>query len=398
MIYQFGTDISIDGLIKPCAVALTPIPKNLLPATKTIDYPEVDKYENTFTTPKPQFCPYCNQRQESKLAQIRHVKKCHQNIPTHMCRNCQTFFKTKSERDDHFQQVHSATHSCLVCSKTFIGPREKLNRHIIRMHANEVIKCNYDKLCSAYFKTDKERSIHIEAYHESRANSVRCVYCKKKTSKLSYSQHVRLNHDSIAIRCAYTTKCATYFLTQEEREEHISEVHEKHVTKVKCTVCNLFVDRRYVYNHMSRQHGIDIKSNKQAKGAAILNVVCPYCQCKVNWNLADSHIRRNHNARPIKCIYKCGMYFLNDEDHTDHISKIHPNKIIEKPAKPTNCIYCGKLVQCLSSHMKNCHYKIAIRCSYFRCVTYFHSIEEKEKHLMEFHTEMEKLKHHQCSK
>ncbi|XP_065336606.1 zinc finger Y-chromosomal protein-like [Cloeon dipterum] len=60
------------------------------------------------------------------------------------------------------------------------------------------------------------------------------------------------------------------------------------------------------------------------------------------------------------------------------------------------CFYCGKGVANISIHVRNMH-EDAIRCDHHNCVTYFHTVEEKESHTKELHEKSKAKKIFKCN-
>ncbi|XP_065336584.1 zinc finger protein 91-like [Cloeon dipterum] len=66
------------------------------------------------------------------------------------------------------------------------------------------------------------------------------------------------------------------------------------------------------------------------------------------------------------------------EENAEHEANPDGRKIKNK------CFYCGKVVSRIGKHMRKMH-ENAIRCDNRKCVTYFHTFEEKDKHTKEVH-------------
>jgi hypothetical protein len=256
-------------------------------------------------------------------------------------------------------------------------------------HANEFFECDYYTNCGKVFKTEEERKSHILNVHEFGSKLAKCIYCKKMYS--NFSKHMRRHHSLEAIRCKY---CATYFHSEEDREKHHTEVHESDTKeKSKCSICGKFISSDTIYAHMRRIHDIDLVPGDKSKSS---HYECPYCDAKVK-NLGK-HISYNHKSIAIRCKkVNCKTYFVSDEERRQHVLNVHSTatKVMKKKVQ---CLYCGKEIVKFRKHVREKHAKIAIRCKYKKCVSYFHSSNEREKHYLEKHPVMEKLKWFSCDK
>jgi len=143
----------------------------------------------------------------------------------------------------------------------------------------------------------------------------------------------------------------------DERQKHISQVHESGENKIKCVYCRKL---------------IGIKSS--------------------NW-----HMKHYHKNEAIRCFKRlCGAYFYTEEKRRKHVEEIH-----ESQEKEQQCLYCGKTyrnVAVLNVHMHNVHSSIKIKCKSYGCYMYFHSQFEHDLHFEEVHGEKENLKKYEWQK
>ncbi|XP_065336603.1 uncharacterized protein LOC135937380 [Cloeon dipterum] len=78
------------------------------------------------------------------------------------------------------------------------------------------------------------------------------------------------------------------------------------------------------------------------------------------------------------------------DENAEHVTKSDGQKSGRK------CFYCGKMVANIGSHMRKMHAN-AIRCDYRKCVTYFHTFEEKVIHTKEVHEKSQAKKMFKCN-
>jgi hypothetical protein len=363
-------------------VAITPIPDPDLPERDTKEECNDDRTINRHY--KPQDCPYCDQHFPSKISLHLHVRSCHENITTFRCCPCYLYFKSVEERSKHSKEHHRQI--CFLCRKSFHRPSYLLI-HMRNMHANEFFECKYNVHCGKVFKTEEERKSHIINVHKSGPKPAKCIYCKKMYFGLSW--HIRRHHNLEAIKCKY---CVTYFHSEEDREKHHVEVHERD-EKSQCSICGKFLSSNFIYGHMRNIHDIDLVSGNKSKSS---HSECPYCDAKVK-NLGH-HIWCYHKSIAIKCkkVY-CKTYFLSDEERRQHVLNVH-STATKVTKKKVECFYCGEEIMNYFRHVKQKHAKIAIRCKYIKCVSYFNSSNERVKHYLEKHSVTEKLKWFSCNK
>jgi hypothetical protein len=370
-------------VIKPCAVVISPLPRK----EEDESTASVVTFKVTIThgNAVPQDCPYCGVHYPSKISLSRHIKMTHQNVKTYYCNVCSLYFKTEEQELIHRKETHQSSYQCIVC-RTNCKSRYILRLHIQEKHANEVFICKYNFRCVKYFMSEEERNAHVAKVHESQSNSMQCIYCKKFICKKGFAAHMKIFHNSVAIRCEYSRLCCAYFRSEEERSKHYDEVHEGFTkNRVRCNICKILVRASNYSKHLIIRHKVNTKIPKKEK--------CPYCETLVLDCLMEQHVNQNHKSIVIKCSFNCGKFFVNEQERQEHILKFHSTNRNVK----TKCFYCGKMVKRYPEHIQCKHSKIAIRCNYPRCVTYFHS-QEKKMHFEERHLQLEELKQFHCSK
>jgi hypothetical protein len=343
--------------------------------------------------PQPQDCLYCDQHFPSKKSLFLHVNSCHSNIEAFYCTSCKLYFKSKEEKWVHFKEQHSEKHKCILCSKAF-SMTTHLRSHLQKNHVNQFFECKYNMTCCKFFKTKEERKSHILNVHESRPDLIKCIYCKKMFTPRFLTKHIKCGHKSIAIKCEYAKTCHVYFHSEEDRKKHYMNVHESdEKVKTKCPVCSKFMVSKSIYYHMRFIHNIHLSKEGKLNSPLCIFQKCPYCDAKIQ--SLGHHVSKQHKNVAIKCNFRCETYFLNEEERRQHILQAHSTTNVKSKIK---CFYCGIMVSNYAQHIGKRHTKIAIRCKYRLCVTYFHSADERKKHYDEKHLMMEKLKRFSCSK
>jgi KRAB domain-containing zinc finger protein len=378
-------------------VAIAPIHSNVLLEAAVECYPATNVGTNLKL--RQHVCPYCQIDFSSKASMRRHIRTLHRNIKIIFCSYCKKYFKSGEEKEIHRKEHHSVRYPCMVCSKSF-SHWYLMHAHLRKKHANEIFECKYISTCASFFKTEEERSMHIIKVHESREDSVRCIYCKKFVRSYYLKDHIRIQHNSVAIKCEYLQKCPTYFLSKKERDEHYLKVHESDTKdRVKCAICCKMVCSSRIYIHMRCYHKLEISLGARAKGVDPQFENCLYCNCVIEKRLMHYHVSYNHKSIAIKCNFRCGKYFQSVEKRQEHILKVHSTrKKVGKKGIEQKCLYCGKIVRYYRHHLNHNHSSIIIRCKYLFCVTYFHTKEEREKHYVSEHSILNQMQPVNCTK
>jgi len=339
-----------------------------------------------------------------------HIKNQHQaeKIQCKFNYRCTIYFKTEEDKQKHIVKVHQSETKCVYCKKTI----NNLSRHVRKLHGNEAIKCNFHQACPTYFLSIEEREKHILEDHKTGATRKFCIYCKKMFQCLA--KHIRSHHKSEAIKCNYNKKCGFYFRTEQERRKHIEKVHEKNTGKLmKCIYCQRTTS--YLSRHVRIHHEQEAiqcnlncttyflsQEDKQKHISQVHKkkntVKCIYCE-KMLRDKQWQHMKICHKDVAIKCNFsiKCPTYFHTEEERDQHVLKIHQTA---KPAEEIECLYCGKMFFIRDTyfhHIKFKHSDVKIKCGYSRCGEYFHTHEDREKHFQKVHAEIEILKKYLCN-
>jgi len=110
------------------------------------------------------------------------------------------------------------------------------------------------------------------------------------------------------------------------------------------------------------------------------------------------HMKVHHKEIAIKCNFKkhCPAYFHSLEERDKHVFEVHMEG---KNLKEINCVYCEEsfLVRAhLFQHVAQKHSEVEIKCSVLKCREYFRTQEDREKHFEEVHAEVENSKMYKC--
>jgi len=249
-----------------------------------------------------------------------------------------------------FQNVN-----CIYCSKKVF--KSHILGHMRTVHPKTFIKCPQHG-CSTFFENEKNKEEHLLRVHATYDRKVKkCVYCGAylKDHKTQWS-HMKLIHKDVAIRCSYNL-CSTYFLTQEEKQIHLEEVH-KITEKVKCVYCDFAFTTAILRQHVYNVH-------------------------------ADVAIKCNFS-------FNCPTYFKSVQLLERHVQEVHKTPKLEE--KHT-CFYCAKVFasrQNHKDHVRKVHQDVAIKCNVFKCLQFFRTEQECDEHFREKHEEQEKMKKIKC--
>jgi hypothetical protein len=318
-------------------------------------------------------CCYCQKTFPSKNAVMRHAREFHSNMNTFWCQLCMLFFITLKLKQEHNQKVHSGNFACIYCSNWSCTNLSNLGRHMKEKHQGEVIQCSYN-LCALYFKNQGDLQKHISEGHENDASDkLQCIYCCKFFSRYRLPPHINFHHKSVALRCTFSKTCCTYFLTKEDQEKHVFNIHfsGKVVENRNCPHCiKVFPNFYQTKMHALNIHGkallkcterscsfissSSVKLRKHlleqhAETEQLKKFSCKKCnhKCKSVSNL-NNHNLRMHGSEKLKCtLCSNNEYYKSALALNSHLNSVHHQKKFSKVI----CIHCNLSVVNLSWHL-----------------------------------------------
>jgi hypothetical protein len=88
-------------------------------------------------------------------------------------------------------------------------------------HSDKVFWCEYNVLCSKYFKSDEERLEHYREGHEKGISKVACLYCGKMFEAKTIHVHLRTSHKNEApLKCDhYNCTLGLFFKNEEDKQK-----------------------------------------------------------------------------------------------------------------------------------------------------------------------------------
>jgi hypothetical protein len=290
-------------------------------------------------------CVYCNLEIKNKTAMREHVKNWHNDIKTFSCWNCRIYFKSNEEKQEHCRREKhdEIRYKCIYCDSTDFASTSYLMHHLKKQHSGTFIICKYNRMCLEQFKSQEEKEEHIRQVHEKGTRKkLKCIFCQKVVNKMR--EHFDSKHeDEIWFRCK-NHMCTSFFASYEEKIEHEQIMHPVEVKKMKC----------------------------------------PLCQMEISGWHFDRHVKKHHPPTQIykRCRFKnCSERFLSDKNRQEHEEITHDSK-----TKWKKCIYCNKLVVRLYQHMNKNHKSDAIKCNFHSaCPNYFLSEKDRDEHIEKVH-------------
>ncbi|XP_050539544.1 zinc finger protein 729-like [Daktulosphaira vitifoliae] len=272
----------------------TPLQNNDLLLHNTTEYhiqPSDQNTKNSGSSQKPFNCDVCGENFKLNFGLNRHIKKCHPQ--QNKCVNCDLYFETEIETDQHMKSVHNevkkdnksssnlsiklqktngvwqsklqSCHSCNVCSKEFLIEND-LKQHM-STHQNSHMK-KQCQICLENF-SNNDLMIHMQQAHGN--NKIfKCKNCNIKFSDESYL-NCHLEH------------CTKKFINIWEKFKSASKNTEINIEN-KCNVCNKICTTPHYLKLHSRKH-LNIKPHK-----------CKFCHESffLKRHLLR-HVRLNHN-------------------------------------------------------------------------------------------------------
>jgi hypothetical protein len=299
-------------------------------------------------------CVYCEGKFASTQGLGMHVIKRHQEINTFQCTLCSLFFLNKALLIEHKEQAHhdEVTHNCIYCSEGIFRNIERLRVHVKTEHRDVFVQCKWLGRCTKYFLTQEEKDEHVRNIHINRV--YRCIYCSiTYANKESVSRHVQRKHQNSLIQCNYNLGCGEFFHSHEEKDKHIKQVHENAENKM-----------------------------------------CPICQKILKGKLAV-HLQGHHKDILIfSCSYaKCRGVYLSKEKLQVHVERMH-----EMTNSHTRCKFCSKAIfkGSLHEHFRPLHNLFT--CTFKKCAQLFSTATERRKHAEKDHSRIMKSSCIYCNK
>jgi hypothetical protein len=185
---------------------------------------------NAATTPSKQN-ENLNQDQE-RILKVSPAKK---NLESKICNDQNDEVRTEEEKKKHEQVINAAgkKSKCIFCG-LFI---HSMWKHLKNKHKSQLphaFKCTFKCSKFAYFLTEDERAEHITRVHTKRAlvrKEVKCIYCKKIILDSNLlNAHVKYFHYEYQIKCKFNG-CSRYFHTQIRADAHFEQMHRKKKTR-----------------------------------------------------------------------------------------------------------------------------------------------------------------------
>jgi hypothetical protein len=327
-------------------------------------------------------CLFCSRYLINELAYQKHVNSMHANVAVEckLCKKSCVYFKTQAAYKKHIAHKHEGEWKCIYCSDSNFRSMASLRSHIIRHHhKNEVIVCSHVR-CRAFFKTEAEKLIHEKDVHASKADLIECDICKVRVLQPNLTTHMRQFHNFSFIgknlggkktTCCY---CLKIFPSRTANIRHVKDFHSN-ITTFFCYTCKL----NFPNLELKQKHNQKMHSGK---------FTCIYCSNWSCTNLSNlwRHIKLKHESDAMQCKYNktCALYFKTQGDLQKHISESHESDARDI----LQCIYCSKFIPCntLKCHINLHHKSVAVRCSVTKtCCKYFLTKEDLEEHVLKVH-------------
>jgi hypothetical protein len=304
---------------------------------------------NCYTVSGETICCYCHEEFTSRKSAYRHVKEVHSNIKTFKCHECEICFENIELKSEHYQKVHRGQFRCIYCVNWECTNRMNLRRHMRKKHQGEVIQCKYSNKCSLYFKTQADLQQHISESHEAaKSDKLQCIYCSKFLPRNDLIIHIKIHHKPVAIKCNFLSNCPTYFLTKEDLERHIEDVHQPKIPfhHNKCPCCfKVFKHFCLVKKHVERVHFKSIFK-------------CSLKHCRfvcVDSKLLEIHMKNQHSDLANLTKYQCLKCDFNSYNQV----AVHRHELLRHGKENLECHFCPgrrfKSKLSIELHMKLTH-------------------------------------------
>lgn len=305
---------------------------------------------HNYTVKEETKCYYCHLQFPSRKSAYKHVREDHTNIETFQCGDCRICFETVEMKKDHYQKVHRGHFTCIYCENWECTNRMNLRRHILNKHREQMVQCRYSNKCGLYFKTQDDLQTHIKNSHEGdKSNKLQCVYCSKFLPCNHLGKHIKTFHKAIVIKCNFSKVCRSYFLTKEEREKHIVEVHEikKPVKTNTCKHCKkIFYGFQKFKMHTQKKHG-ETHMQCSIRGCTFVSL---------SSSQLDQHIKEQHAEKEKLKVFMCQK--CNFKSGSPYTLKNH--NLLKHGTEKLRCPKClirkYKSAYALEKHLKSVHF------------------------------------------
>ncbi|XP_050307055.1 oocyte zinc finger protein XlCOF6-like [Anthonomus grandis grandis] len=256
---------------------------------------------------------------------------------SHICRPCRLFFKTKEEYDKHCAKFdHDKSLTCKICGKKFTRNYKK-NKHMLSHLKEKNYSCNK---CGKTFTYKTSLVRHFKMHFGKR---FLCSSCGNAyTTKFMLQRHIRIMHTMVdedgkplpkpppkpvKLQCEF---CGEIFTTKYGYGRHIRRHPE--FREFKCKICSFMCDTREQLDvHMEEKH------NKHT---------CDVCGKRFPFESElKTHHRKHEDMESSR--FRCDVCGKTARTQTQ--LKVHYR--IHTGERPFSCEICGKSFK-QTAHLK----------------------------------------------
>lgn len=263
----------------------------------------------------------------------------HQHMLLHMRKNhagqfiqckhngrCARVFRTEEEKKEHTLKDHKPMKKCDFCHRKYTINMSRSHMEIYHKNDN-LFSCSY-QFCDLYFRSEEVMEKHEELIHAVGEKMTSCMFCGLLFKCMK--NHLRSKHKQQlpdAFKCIKET-CFKYFLTQNERDEHVADVHTKKIVvreEVKCIYCKkMCADKYLLHQHVNYYH-YEFK------------IQCKFSRCSRYFHTqvrADAHFEQMHRKKEENKMFqcsKCDFKSARKDGIQTHEAQRHVDKTIPCP-------------------------------------------------------------------
>ena len=269
------------------------------------------------------------------------------------CPLCGLKFGRKSNMNRHMQNRHpeavTLSFACKFCDKSFIN-RAGLNKHTSLIHPTELSKteelsteqfiCDYD---GRVFKFCHELKGHMQIHMTYKLEKVKCDICQIEIQHRYLNRHKQEVHTDKIFQCDICSFCC--------KTARSLKIHKKgHNPEFQCQICN----KAFAINSKLKVHVKKVHDKSQG------NCVCDVCgktfAKKAHLDChKKSHIEKQKN---FKCD-KCPMtFYINSALNKHKMTHERKDAKVALMKDPVKCEVCSSYLsnkKILSTHMRKVH-------------------------------------------
>ena len=278
-----------------------------------------------------------------------------------ICKICEQKFENNFQLDDHWESQHSKYWlRCKMCKydTKSLSCQRHLRVHMKKVHFSCVI-------CEILFENSQELNTHFKLTHKTSDNRVICHIngCLQTNQTVMHLyNHLNSVHKGVWYNC---DQCNIRFNNESNLKRHKNVKHIKiPPKKIKCSLCDIEVQKRSLLNHMQNIHGENP------------TLFCSKCQFSTKDSKylqlhEEGHLEKLHCQ---KCVFSC----ITPAYMKRHLKFKHEGA---EMLKCPTCSFKSQMLSNLKYHIET-HNDRSLQCDLceFKAITGYRLKKHSAKH------------------